>query len=74
MGEETRIVFMTAHGLLIGPMDDGSIGMEPVWPPEEIGLTPGTRLVLRMSPTEARQIAQRLHSIASEAEAKSRPS
>ena len=72
MTDERRIVFMTPQGLLIGSMDDGSVGMEPVWPPDEIGLTPGTRLVLRMTPTEAREIAQRLRSMADEAQAKSR--
>ena len=74
MAKETRILFMTPRGMEIGAMDDGSVGMEPVWPPDEIGLTPGTRLVLRMTPDEARKIARRLHSTADEAQAKSRPS
>lgn len=72
MTDERRIVFMTAHGMEIGAMDDGSVGMEPVWPPGEIGLTPGTRLVLRMTPDEARKIAQSLRGKADEAQAKSR--
>ncbi len=74
MTDENRILFVTPAGWIIGATDDGSVGMEPNWPADEIGLAPGLRLVLRMTPDEAREIARRLHSKADEVEAAQRSS
>jgi hypothetical protein len=66
---EERYLYLSPEKLAFIVTPHRTIGMRLDYPPGELGLAPGIRLAMEMSPTEARNVAGVLLRKADEAEA-----